>query len=57
MNDANNKPVGIAQRIGRIPIFVAGNVRSGGDIGQLTYSMTNKLPNFQLLINHDDNVR
>jgi hypothetical protein len=57
MNDANTKPVGIAQRIGRIPIFVAGNVRSGGDIGQLTYGMTNKLPNFQLLINHDDDDR
>lgn len=57
MNDKETKPVAIEQRIGRIPIFVAGNVRSGGDIGQLTYSMTNKLPNFQLLINHDDDIR
>ena len=48
---------GIDLHIGRIPIFVAGNVRSGGDIGQLTYSQTNELPNFQLLINHDDDVR
>jgi len=30
---------------------------SGGDIGQLTYSHTNRLPNFQLLINHDDETR
>lgn len=57
MNDLLAKPCAIEQRIGRIPIFVAGNVRSGGDIGQLTYSMTNELPNFQLLVNHDDNIR
>ncbi len=57
MNDGLTKPAAIEQRIGRIPIFVAGNVRSGGDIGQLTYGNTNKLPNFQLLINHDDEIR
>ena len=57
MNDGLTKPAAIEQRIGRIPIFVAGNVRSGGDIGQLTYSKTNKLPNFQLLVNHDDDIR
>jgi hypothetical protein len=57
MHDGVTKPVGIDLHIGRIPIFVAGNVRSGGDIGQLTYSQTNDLPNFQLLINHDDEVR
>ena len=57
MNDKDTKPAAIEQRIGRIPIFVAGNIRSGGDIGQLTYSMTNALPNFQLLINHDDDKR
>jgi len=57
MNDKNTKPAAIEQRIGRIPIFVGGNVRSGGDIGQLTYSSTNTLPNFQLLVHHDDEVR
>jgi phosphoserine phosphatase len=57
MNDGLTKPAAIEQRIGRIPIFVAGNIRSGGDIGQLTYSKTNKLPNFQLLVNHDDDIR
>lgn len=57
INDGFTKPEGIDQKIGRIPIFVGGNVRSGGDIGQLTYSHTNPLPNFQLLINHDDDVR
>ena len=57
MNDKATKPAAIEQRIGRIPIFVGGNVRSGGDIGQLTYSQTNTLPNFQLLVNHDDDIR
>jgi len=57
VNDGPTKPAGIAQQIGRIPIFVGGNVRSGGDIGQLTYSQTNPLPSFQLLVNHDDDVR
>jgi len=57
MNDKETKPAAIEQRIGRIPIFVAGNVRSGGDIEQLTYSQTNTLPNFQLLVNHDDDIR
>ncbi len=57
INDGLTKPVGIDQKIGRIPIFACGNVRSGGDIGQLAYSHTNELPNFQLLINHDDGVR
>ncbi len=57
INDGLTKPVGIDQQIGRIPIFVAGNIRTGGDIGQLTYSQTHRLPNFQLLINHDDKLR
>lgn len=57
INDGLTKPVGIDRQIGRIPVFVAGNVRTGGDIGQLEYSHTNTLPNFQLLINHDDDVR
>ena len=51
INDKETKPAAIEQRLGRIPIFVAGNVRTGGDIAQLTYSETNSLPNFQLLIN------
>lgn len=55
--DKDTKPVGIDQHIGRIPIFVAGNVRTGGDIGQLTYSSTNPLANFQLLVNHNDSIR
>ncbi len=57
VNDGLTKPAGIEQQIGRIPIFVGGNVRTGGDIGQLTYGHSNELPNFQLLINHDDDER
>ena len=57
MHDGMTKPIGIELRVGRIPIFVGGNVRSGGDIGQLAYSQTSDLLNFQLLINHDDAER
>lgn len=57
MHDAMTKPVGIDLRIGRIPIFVGGNVRSSGDISQLQYSQANELPNFQILINHADELR
>lgn len=35
-------------------MFVAGNVRSGGDIAMLSASQQRRGPSFQLLINHDD---
>ena len=54
INDKFEKPVNIALNVGKRPTFVAGNVRSGGDIGQLTYSQGRSGPSFQLLINHDD---
>lgn len=53
-NDMAEKPVNIAQRIGRRPVFAAGNVRSGGDIEHLRYSSEGPLPSLQLMINHDD---
>ena len=56
-NDKQNKPVGISIMTGSRPIFAAGNVRSGGDIAHLSYSNSSRLPNFQLLINHDDSQR
>jgi len=56
-NDKEGKPEGIDLHVGRVPIFAAGNVRSGGDIAMLTFSRTNPLPSFQLLINHDDGER
>ncbi|HYI92970.1 MAG TPA: HAD family hydrolase [Bryobacteraceae bacterium] len=54
INDKYEKPVNIALNVGKRPSFVAGNVRSGGDIGQLSYSQGRSGPSFQLLINHDD---
>jgi hypothetical protein len=41
----------------RIATFAAGNVRSGGDIGMLTYCQGRKGASFQLLVNHDDAKR
>lgn len=34
-----------------------GNVRSGGDIGMLSYSQGREGPSLQLLVNHDDEER
>lgn len=53
-NDQAEKPVNILQRIGRRPVFAAGNVRNGGDIEHLRYSSEGTLPSLQLMINHDD---
>ena len=53
-NDKQGKPAGIELHIGRVPIFAAGNVRTGGDIAMLRYSQSGKHPSLQLLVNHDD---
>jgi len=39
------------------PVFACGNVRSGGDIAMLTYSLSSPHPSFQLLTNYDDGDR
>ncbi|TSC32411.1 haloacid dehalogenase-like hydrolase [Corallococcus sp. Z5C101001] len=57
INDKAGKPVGIEQRIGRRPVFAAGNVRSGGDIQMLQYTKEQPRAGFALLINHDDAER
>jgi phosphoserine phosphatase len=57
INDKAGKPVGIEQRIGRRPVFAAGNVRSGGDIQMLQYTKEQPRPGFALLIHHDDAQR
>ena len=54
INDMEGKPVGNELHIGRSPVFVAGNVRSGGDIAMLSASRQRRGPSFQLLIHHDD---
>jgi hypothetical protein len=56
-NDTNSKVVGIQYEMGLHPVFVAGNVRSGGDIGQMRWSQQGMLPSLQVMINHDDAVR
>ncbi|MGL4543631.1 MAG: HAD family hydrolase, partial [Polymorphobacter sp.] len=56
-NDTNSKVVGIQYEMGLHPVFVAGNVRSGGDIGQMRWSKQGALPSLQVMINHDDAVR
>jgi len=55
--DKEGKPVNIQLFIGKRPVFVAGNVRSGGDVAMMRFSQGNKYPNFQILVNHDDAVR
>lgn len=57
INDKDGKPVGIDRQVGERPIFVAGNVFSGGDIAMMEYSKGRSGPSFQLLINHDDAER
>lgn len=57
VNDKEGKPVGIQLATGKRPVFVSGNVRSGGDIAMMRFSQGSKYPNFQILINHDDPVK
>ena len=51
------KPVNIDLHTGTRPLFAMGNVRSGGDIGMLSYSEGREGPSLQLLVNHDDEER
>ncbi|MES5815786.1 HAD family hydrolase [Pseudoxanthomonas sp. Soil82] len=57
VNDHEGKVAGVLAHAGKVPVFVAGNVRSGGDIAQLAYSQASPYPSFQLLVNHDDGER
>jgi len=56
-NDKEMKPVNIDLHTGTRPLFAMGNVRSGGDIGMLSYSQGRDGPSLQLLVNHDDEER
>jgi hypothetical protein len=56
-NDKEVKPVNIDLHIGKRPLIAVGNVRSGGDIGMLSYSQGRHGPSLQLLVNHDDDKR
>ena len=55
LNDGPVKPVRIWGRIGRRPIFAAGN--SNGDIEMLQYTAAGAGPTLSLLIQHDDAAR
>jgi len=57
LNDEDRKPVSIGERIGRRPIFAAGNVGTGGDVAMLRWSQSSPRPNLQLLVLHDDAER
>ena len=57
VNDKEFKPVNIDRQIGIRPTFVGGNVGNGGDIAMMEYSKGRTGASFQLLINHDDEVR
>ncbi len=52
-----SKPVSIDARIGKRPLFVAGNVGGSGDIAMMQYSRGRPGLSLQLLINHDDAER
>ena len=52
LNDGPIKPARLWSRIGRRPIFAAGN--SNGDIEMLQYTRAGTLPSLQLLLLHDD---
>ena len=56
-NDKEVKPTNIQLFIGKRPVFVSGNVRSGGDIAMMRFSQGSKYINHQILINHDDAER
>ena len=56
-NDKEAKAIHIEQKIGKHPVFVAGNVGGQGDIAMMKYSKERTGASFQLLINHDDRKR
>lgn len=54
-DDGPEKPVRIWDRIGRRPLFAAGN--SNGDMPMLDYARRGERPGFALLVHHDDDAR
>jgi hypothetical protein len=52
LDDGPIKPARLWSRIGRRPIFAAGN--SNGDIEMLQFAQVVSRPSFQLLVAHDD---
>lgn len=54
-DDGTEKPVRIWSRIGRRPLFAAGN--SNGDLPMLDFAARGPRPGFALLVHHDDETR
>lgn len=54
-DDGPEKPVRIWSRIGRRPLFAAGN--SNGDMPMLDFARRGPRPGFALLVHHDDDAR
>jgi phosphoserine phosphatase len=54
MDDGPEKPVRIWSRIGRRPIFAAGN--SNGDLPMLRFASDASRPSLSLLVHHDDHT-
>jgi phosphoglycolate phosphatase-like HAD superfamily hydrolase len=55
VDDKAGKPVGIDSRIGRRPIFAAGN--SDGDFEMLAYATAGEGPRFGMIVHHTDGAR
>jgi len=55
VDDKAGKPVGIDSRIGRRPIFAAGN--SDGDFQMIEYTMAGPGPRFAMIVHHTDGER
>ncbi len=55
IDDGENKPIGIQERIGRRPVMAFGN--SDGDLEMLWWTTAGKGPRFGMLIRHTDDVR
>ncbi|MFC9984605.1 HAD family hydrolase [Microbacterium keratanolyticum] len=54
-DDGGEKPIRIWSRIGRRPLFAAGN--SNGDMPMLEFTLRGPLRGFALLVHHDDATR
>jgi phosphoserine phosphatase len=55
IDDKENKPIAIQERIGRRPVMAFGN--SDGDLDMLLWTTAGKGPRFGMLIHHTDDVR
>lgn len=55
IDDKENKPIAIQERIGRRPVIAVGN--SDGDLAMLLWTTAGKGPRLGILIHHTDDIR